>query len=193
MNILLLSFFLLTMFNSMIISATASTIKVWARVSDLEGFIIANMNVDIEITSEHENKITGHDIMKQLALEKKINWGFTTLGGKTIVTEMVGRRGTFPITGWILSHLSPLLDVANINTAMDTVIVNDGDILEWRLTALSNAPAIETIPLGLWLDREQQKVDEKEKQREEQYQSQSTNNNQKQNTETNEDVDEWEF
>lgn len=166
-------------------------IKVWAKVSDLEGFVITNTNIDLPY--DEVKSITGHEVMKAMALEKKLTWGFTTLGGKPVVTEIVGRRSSFPTTAWILTHLSPVMDKASINAGMDDILVNDGDILEWRMVSFQGGiPSIETIPLSLWLEREQTKVDQQEKQREENYRQQEGASASRRKVQ-DEEVDEWEF
>jgi hypothetical protein len=92
--------------------------------------------------------VPGGDVMNALAASGQLAWGFTTLGGRPVVTEIEGIRARLPRAAWILSHARAATGDVAVNVGMADVFVTDGDELTWRLMPLQDSPAPTVVPRG---------------------------------------------
>jgi hypothetical protein len=148
-------------------------LRVYARVSDVNGFMMANVNTEVPSTGvlsaprsdeggegEVETPspytglptVSGHDAMKAFALQQKLHWAYVTMGGKPVVTQLQGKHAAIPSAAWVLTRLSPLRRVAFVNCGMADVEMVDGDVLEWRMMSMAGGlPQPANITLDQWL------------------------------------------
>lgn len=143
------AFMVLAVLGAFIASTVAATGRRTVRVlvKDQDGSVIADRIAPL--STESDELESAHDVMLTLADSggEGLHWGFTTLGGKPVVTEIEHRKANFNAgTGWFLSHVRLAEGLVDQNCGMADIVVSPGDTLEWQIMRLSEAPKPGTVP-----------------------------------------------